>query len=54
MDENRERITVMDRDRRMLQRHYTFIFIFSIAKDIFFEIPVKSNFISKDYLSFSL
>jgi hypothetical protein len=27
MDENRARITVMDKDRRMLQRHYTFIFV---------------------------
>jgi hypothetical protein len=27
MDENRARITVMDRNRRMLQRHYTFIFL---------------------------
>jgi hypothetical protein len=26
MDENRARMTVMDRDRRMLQTHYTFIF----------------------------
>lgn len=27
MDENRARMTVMDRDRRTLQRHYTFIFV---------------------------
>ena len=26
MDENRARITVMAKDRRILQRHYTFIF----------------------------
>jgi len=27
MDENKARITVMDKDRRMLPRNYTFIFI---------------------------
>jgi hypothetical protein len=26
MDESKARITVMDRDRRILQKHYTFIF----------------------------
>jgi hypothetical protein len=27
MDENKARITVMAKDRRILQRHYTFIFV---------------------------
>jgi hypothetical protein len=45
MDENRARITVMDRNRRMLQRHYTFIFL---IKAIGFRVaePAKSlNFL---------
>lgn len=41
MDENKARITVMAKDRRILQRHYTFIFVlkairFRVAERLYY------------------